>query len=143
MSINNYNNSDNDLFDNIINIEDNFYKNGFKNGEVDGQIVGIEHGRDVGFVKGVELGREIGRIIAFFVLWSSFLIQNPTYLKENQKILFCELEKQLLNFKIEPDNPEFTDKLESLRRNFKRLSLFFFKQKLYLNLDTSHKQLTF
>lgn len=64
-----------DLFDNLLNLEDKFYDEGFKQGKDDGERAGRIEGRSFGIEKGFEKFAESGRLYGKSIVWANRLPQ--------------------------------------------------------------------
>lgn len=62
-----------DLFDSILHLEDDFYREGYALGEADGAPAGRLEGRAFGLEKGFEKYAEMGRLHGKAVIWASRL----------------------------------------------------------------------
>ncbi|KAF6817993.1 duf1715 domain-containing protein [Colletotrichum sojae] len=62
-----------DPFDDILNLEEQFFAEGFKQGTEDGILAGKIEGRSVGLAKGYEKFLESGRIHGRSVVWANRL----------------------------------------------------------------------
>ncbi|OAQ61693.1 hypothetical protein VFPPC_16543 [Pochonia chlamydosporia 170] len=62
-----------DPFDDILNLEDNFYQQGYTQGLADGEKAGRMEGRSFGMQKGFEKFLESGRLASRAVIWANRL----------------------------------------------------------------------
>lgn len=67
--------SSTDPFDEILNLEDNFYSEGYAKGMADGARAGLIEGRSFGIEKGFEKFVEAGRLYGKAVVWANRLPQ--------------------------------------------------------------------
>ncbi|PSR97646.1 hypothetical protein BD289DRAFT_458851 [Coniella lustricola] len=68
----------NDPFDDILNLEDNFYSEGYAKGMADGAHAGRLEGRSFGIEKGFEKFVEAGRLYGKAVVWANRLPSTAT-----------------------------------------------------------------
>lgn len=66
-------NTGSDMFDDLINIEDRFYRQGYDQGIRDGALAGKVEGRSLGLEKGFEKFLEAGRLYGKAVVWADRL----------------------------------------------------------------------
>lgn len=62
-----------DPFDDLLNLEDNFYSEGYKQGVADGDRAGRIEGRSFGIEKGFEKFVEAGRLYGKSIVWANRL----------------------------------------------------------------------
>lgn len=65
----------NDAFDNLLNLEDEFYSEGYEQGVADGDRAGRIEGRSFGIEKGFEKFIEAGRLHGKSIVWANRLPQ--------------------------------------------------------------------
>ncbi|KAI3394741.1 hypothetical protein diail_2270 [Diaporthe ilicicola] len=65
----------NDAFDNLLNLEDEFYTEGYEQGVADGDRAGRIEGRSFGIEKGFEKFIEAGRLHGKSIVWANRLPQ--------------------------------------------------------------------
>ena len=58
-----------DLFDDLLSLEDNFYKEGYDAGLADGEYAGLVEGKMFGIEKGYEKALELGRLHGRGMIW--------------------------------------------------------------------------
>ncbi|KAI1104711.1 DUF1715-domain-containing protein [Jackrogersella minutella] len=63
--------SSDDLFDDILNLEEQYYKEGYDEGFKDGTEAGLIEGRSVGMKKGFEKFLEAGRLQGRAIVWAN------------------------------------------------------------------------
>lgn len=66
-------NTDQDLFDEVLNLEDQFYSEGYQQGVADGERAGRIEGRSFGIEKGFEKFAEAGRLYGKSIVWANRL----------------------------------------------------------------------
>ncbi|ORY63016.1 uncharacterized protein BCR38DRAFT_485787 [Pseudomassariella vexata] len=71
-----------DPFDDVLNLEDQFYDQGYKQGYEDGTQAGKIEGRSVGLKKGFEKFLEAGRLQGKAVVWANRLPRSKTQVAE-------------------------------------------------------------
>ncbi|KPI37593.1 uncharacterized protein AB675_4044 [Cyphellophora attinorum] len=64
-----------DLFDDVLDIEDQFYKEGFDAGAADGTHAGLVEGKIFGIEKGYDKALELGRLHGRALVWNHRLRQ--------------------------------------------------------------------
>ena len=64
---------DGDMFDSLLELEEQFYQEGYRLGEIDGERAGHLEGRAFGIEKGFEKFREMGRLNGRALVWSGRL----------------------------------------------------------------------
>lgn len=67
----------NDAFDNLLNLEEDFYSEGYQQGVADGERAGRIEGRAFGIEKGFEKFIEAGRLHGKSIVWANRLPQPP------------------------------------------------------------------
>lgn len=67
----------NDAFDNLLNLEENFYSEGYEQGVADGERAGRIEGRSFGIEKGFEKFVEAGRLHGRSIVWANRLHPRP------------------------------------------------------------------
>lgn len=75
-----------DLFDDLLGLEDRFYKEGFQLGTADGAKAGRIEGRAFGLEKGFEKYVEIGRLHGKSLVWAGRLSKPQTSDSESNQI---------------------------------------------------------
>ncbi|KAK5096516.1 hypothetical protein LTR70_001690 [Exophiala xenobiotica] len=58
-----------DLFDELLGLEDNFYKEGYEAGLADGEYAGLVEGKTFGVEKGYEKALELGKLHGRGMVW--------------------------------------------------------------------------
>jgi hypothetical protein len=117
-----------DLFDPIIELEDNFIQEGRKEGIADGIRLGTSEGFTLGYAKGFELAHELGFYLGCVEAWLSLLEKFP------DKFPHLRTKDALLKIKHLLDDISFDEKMfqriDEVRAKFKRVSsLLGFPQK--------------
>jgi hypothetical protein len=62
-----------DPFEDVLNLEDNFYQQGYQQGVADGEKAGRMEGRSFGMQKGFEKFLESGRLASRAIVWANRL----------------------------------------------------------------------
>lgn len=113
----------NDLFDEIVFVEDRLIAVGYKEGFEKGSQEGKQEGVELGFAKGIEIGQEIGFYVGFTQGWIKHL-SSQTENKKSEKVI-ANLEKLNNLAKDFPsDNLKDVDvveKLDTMRAKFKTI----------------------
>jgi len=71
-------NMDDDPFDNLLNLEDQYYREGYDLGVKDGSRAGLVEGRLFGIEKGFEKYAAMGRLHGQAIVWAGRLPTSPT-----------------------------------------------------------------
>ncbi|KZV98891.1 DUF1715-domain-containing protein [Exidia glandulosa HHB12029] len=65
-----------DPFEDVLNLEQNFYNVGHEHGFEQGKLAGFEDGRQLGIQKGFEIWEEVGFYHGFASLWRAYHIKS-------------------------------------------------------------------
>lgn len=111
----------NDLFDEIVFVEDRLISVGYKEGFEKGSQEGKQEGVELGFSKGIEIGQEIGFYVGFTEGWLKHFT-NETENKKSEKVLSSLDKLNRLAKDFPSDNLKDVDvveKLDVMRAKFK------------------------
>jgi hypothetical protein len=108
-----------DLFDDLFNLEDNYYQDGYRLGVEDGSRAGRIEGRTFGLEKGFEKFFEIGRLQGTSQIWSARLPPQSTSTQNNANQPAAESEKEARSgqvnvIKMLPDNDRLAKHIRTL-----------------------------
>ncbi|KAL7623293.1 hypothetical protein AAE478_006974 [Parahypoxylon ruwenzoriense] len=77
---------DDDLFDDVLNLEEQYYKEGYEQGYSDGAEAGRIEGRSVGLKKGFEKFLEAGRLQGRAIVWANRIPGNLPKQQQQQQL---------------------------------------------------------
>jgi len=124
-----------DLFDSVLDLEDNFIEEGRASGRRAAEQRGYEDGLGIGESKGGQLGEELGYYSGCVAAWRALFVLDPALsgAKNERAVRTLEqLDELLKAFPVDPTNESLFDALESIRSKFKQLaSLLKVKQRFF------------
>lgn len=71
-----------DLFDSVLNLEENFLEEGKKQAENEGKALGLKEGFELGWQKGSEFSTELGYYLGCILFWKQSLSFFPHSVSE-------------------------------------------------------------
>lgn len=115
-----------DLFDELLNIEEQYYQQGRIEGEQKGSREGHEEGYTFGVAKGRQIGEELGHV--------SGLVEHLLHMHESGDTSFPWSERLVKNLTLlrdliaqfpydQPHNDEYNIQLENIRGKYKLLEI--------------------
>lgn len=84
-----------DIFDEVMNLEENFFSEGYDEGWKDGLVAGRAEGRSLGMERGFEKFSEAGRLYGKSVVWSNRLQITIATNNKTEQYHMSEKEKNL------------------------------------------------
>ncbi|RKF75364.1 hypothetical protein GcM3_085008 [Golovinomyces cichoracearum] len=72
-------------FDEVLNLEQDYYDEGYRQGFADGKVAGQSEGRTLGLEKGFEKFRETGRLHGKSLIWANQLLLPPKILNHSSE----------------------------------------------------------
>lgn len=112
-----------DIFDDVINIEQKFYDQGRLEGEKHGIEISSREGKIMGHKHGIHIGSEFGYYQSCVDTWVMFAKKYPNFLKSSR--IFKSLIKfqDLIESTSQLSFKEIIDQLPYIKTKFKQLSL--------------------
>ena len=101
-----------DPFEDILNLEEQFYQDGYKEGAADGAKAGRIEGRSFGLEKGFEKFRESGLLYGKAIVWANRLPE-----KNKSKAIVTDEANVPESQSIPPQQPSQTGQLPTLAKN--------------------------
>ncbi|CAI9777349.1 unnamed protein product [Fraxinus pennsylvanica] len=114
--------SNGDMFDSAVNLEQTHYKEGHEEGYANGLVSGKEEGRQVGLKTGFEVGEELGFYRGCIGIWNSAIRVDPNHFSVRVQKSISQMNELLKKYPIsEPENESVSDIMDSLRLKFRAI----------------------
>ncbi|KAF8007967.1 hypothetical protein BT93_K1836 [Corymbia citriodora subsp. variegata] len=114
--------TDSDIFDSSLNLEDTHFREGYDNGHRDGIAAGKEEGRQVGLKTGFETGEELGFYRGCVGVWSSAvradLTRYSTRVQKSMRTMEALLDRYPT---MEPEDERIQEMMGDLRLKFRAI----------------------
>jgi hypothetical protein len=110
-----------DLFADLLNIEETFLQQGLEQGRLNAEKTSYEEGYALGVVKGRDIGKELGFYFGCIKIWSQLAKAHPDKFQSKRVLkTLAKLEQMINTFPSNPEQEDLFERLESIRAKFKQ-----------------------
>jgi flagellar biosynthesis/type III secretory pathway protein FliH len=108
-----------DLFDPLLDVENQFSQQGRTEGRSDGQAQGYDEGFSFGHSKSIELGKELGFYLGCVEMWFMLYSKYPERFHIRTKKSLENLRKLIKEFSFDAKKDNVIYQIEEIRAKFK------------------------